>query len=374
MMSAVFKLTIRLYHFLLRLYPAGFRNDFEEQMLLDFADMAVDAGKQGILSYFLFYLRELVDFPVNLLKVYLMEGSMFKILYSQAVRYGLRAAIGFGVAFPTSVLGFVFTGFAGESIIVQVEVLFYDLFHTLPMYEIISWIPSALGFLLAGLLIGGWVAILFSDRSNYPRYVLAGMLGWFLYRVTFDFSNSHQWAFFLGTRNSIYFNTAILILAGAFLGLILIVARGERREPLRLLVLAAIIYPLTAYLYVKILFKFSIIEAPWLFIALMTLITVYMIGVLALAIKSDGGRKNLWLMAVSSLGYPFLAYAVAFVASMIYSPTLPMRIYPGGDGFWPLVFSIVLSQAIYGFLFGLIVGTVWGVHKRSGAPQATAST
>jgi hypothetical protein len=362
-----------MYRALLRLYPAVFRSEFQEQMLLDFMDMAVDARKRGRLSFFLFSLRELVDFPINLLKVYLMEGRMFRILRSQPVRYGLRAAIGFGAAFPMSVLGFVFTGFASESLTIELEVFYYDLFHALPLYEIISWIPVALGFLLAGLLVGGLLAVLFADRSNYSRYVLSGMLGWFLCRSTFDLSNSYQWAFFLGTRHNSYFHIALLILGGAFLGLILIVARSERREPLRLLMLVAITYPLLAYLYVKLLFKFSIVEAPWLFIALMSLITIYMIGVLALAIKSDGGRKNLWLIAVSAIGYPLLAYAGILIASMIFSPTLPTTIYPGGDGFWPMVLAIVLSQAIYGILFGLLVGAVWGIQKKTGASQAMAS-
>ena len=371
-MTRLSDVLISMYGFLLHLYPAAFQREFQEQMLLDFTDMAVDARKKGRFSFFLFYLRELVDFPINLLRVYLMEGSMFRIFHSQPVRYGLRAAIGFGAAFPTSVLGFVFTGFASESLIIQLEVFYYDLFHTLPLYEIISWFPSALGFLLAGLLIGGLLAVLFADRSNYSRYVLSGMLGWFLYRATFDLSNSYQWGFFLGTRHNIYFNIAILFLAGAFLVLLLIVARSERREPLRLFTIVAITYPLLAYLYVKLLFKFSIIEAPWLFIALVILITIFMTGVLALAIKSDGGRKNLLLIAVSAIGYPLLAYAGILIASMIFSPTLPRTIYPGRDGFWPMVLAIVLSQAIYGILFGLLVGLFLGFKKMRELPSAVA--
>jgi hypothetical protein len=298
---------------------------------------------------------------------------MYKIFRSQPVNYGLRAAIGFGVAFPMSVLGVVFTGFVSDAFIIKLEVFYYDLFHNLPFFEIISWMPSALGFLLAGLIVGCLLAVLFADRSNFARYVLSGMLGWFLCRATFDLSNSFHWMFFLGTRHSGYFHIVLLILAGAFLGLILIVARSERREPLRLLMLIAILYPLIAYLYLELLFKFSIIEAPWLFIALMILITIYMIGVLALAIISDGGRKNLWLIVASAVGYPLLAYAGILIASMIFPPALPTTIYPGGDGFWPMVLAIVFSQAVYGMLFGLLVGAVWGVQKKTGVSQAMAS-
>jgi len=367
-------LIIRTYSLLLRLYPSSFRNEFEEQMLLDFSDMAADAGKKGRFAFVFFCLRELVDFPFNLLSVHLREGNMFKVLRSQPVNYGLRGAIGFGAAFPTSVIGFVFMNLANESMLAPLQVLYYDLFHTLPLYEIVAWFPSALGFLLTGLLVGCLLAVLFADRSNYRRYILAGMLGWFLHRVTSDLLNSHQWRFFLGTTHSTYLNIAALILSGAFLGLILVVSRSERRESLRLLAVGAIAYPLTAYLYAKLLFKLSIVDTPRLFIALMILMAVTIASVLVLAGKSDGGRKNLWLVAVGAVGYPLLAYAGAFLAARIYSPAFLTPIYPGGVGFWPMVLAIALSQAVYGVLFGLLLGIAWGFQNKNSVPQVAAGT
>jgi len=70
-------------------------------------------------------------------------------------------------------------------------------------------------------------------------------------------------------------------------------------------------------------------------------------------------------MMASAVGYPLLAYAGVFIAARIYSPALPTTIYPGGTGFWSLVFAIALSQAMYGILFGLLVGLVLGFQKKN---------
>ena len=96
-------IVIKIFSFLLCLYPAEFRSDFRGQMLQDFSDMAVDAERKGRFSLFLFCLRELIDFPVNLLRVHFEEGRKFKILRSQPVNNGLRSGPGFGITFALTV-------------------------------------------------------------------------------------------------------------------------------------------------------------------------------------------------------------------------------------------------------------------------------
>jgi hypothetical protein len=98
-MTRIVEIIILVYSFLLRLYPGSFRHEFQEQMLLDFSDIAADAWKKGRAFFALFCLRELIDFPVNLIRMHFQEGPMFKVIHSQPVTYGLRSALGFGIGF-----------------------------------------------------------------------------------------------------------------------------------------------------------------------------------------------------------------------------------------------------------------------------------
>lgn len=97
-MKSMPEIMIGIYRFLLRLYPISFRNEFEEQMLLDFLDMATDASNRGKWALLFFCLRELIDFPVNLLKMYLEKESMIPIFRPQAAGNILRIALAFGLA------------------------------------------------------------------------------------------------------------------------------------------------------------------------------------------------------------------------------------------------------------------------------------
>jgi hypothetical protein len=90
------QLLIKIYSFLLGLYPPAFRNEFREQMLLDFSDMVIDADAKGKSYLFRFCIREMFDFPLNLLRVH---GKENKMLCSKSLNFGLRGAVGFGVVY-----------------------------------------------------------------------------------------------------------------------------------------------------------------------------------------------------------------------------------------------------------------------------------
>src|SRR5512138_204301 len=98
------KSILMIYRLLLRLYPCRFRGEFEEQMLLDFSDMAADARAKGRFSFVLFCVRELIDFPLSLLMAQYKEGRMFRMLRSQPVSYALRGAAGFGLGFGAAAI------------------------------------------------------------------------------------------------------------------------------------------------------------------------------------------------------------------------------------------------------------------------------
>ncbi len=380
-MTGIPGIMIRMYGLLLRLYPNSFRSEFAEQMLLDFSDMAADAGKKGCFSFALFCLHELIDFPVNLLRVHFEEGRMFRLLRSQPVNYSLRGAFGFGLAFGLAILVDSFLSLKlwieDDSMIGLLQVYVYGLFHTEHGLELISWIPYALGSLVTGLFLGIVVAFLFADRSKYARYILVTMLCWFLHdAVESILMNSVGLGFFLGDRHMIYFMRALSILSGASLGLICYVAKSGKRSSSRMLIMSAFGYPAIAYLYLQLIFKLSLVETPWMFIALMLLMIVYIGGIILIAVKSESSPKVPWLVVVGLIGYPLLPYAghyFAYLLSLLIHSPYPRQMPVGSPDYWRLMVAVALEQSIYGILFGMLIGLVFGLQKKSSPPQLTAN-
>lgn len=379
-MTGMSGIILKIYGILLHLYPTSFRNEFEEQMLLDFSDMAIDASEKGRFSFALFFLRELVDFPFNLLRVHLNDGPIFRILRSQPVNHALRGALGYGVVFGLANLisqVVVLKLFIdGNSIIGNLQVLYFDLFHTEHGLELISWIPNAIASLLTGLVLGILFAVLFADRSTYRPYILSGMLGWFLHDAIRDILwHSANLGFFLGTWHSIYLIYTQSVLSYAFLGLIFIVAKSEKREPMRWLVLGSVAYPVIAYFYLQLLFKLSIIETPRMFIALMVLMAIYIGSVVVIAFRSDVGRKATWIIPASAVA-PLLLSPIAhwfiYWVSILIGPTnFPYEMPVDSPQYWALMFRMAIENAIYGVLLGLIMGVLFGLLNKRMPHQET---
>ena len=107
-MTNILDLVIKIYHLLLHLYPSPFREEFEEQMLLDFSDMAADSRRKGTGNFASFCIHELIDFPISLWQLRCKEGGMLRIFRSRAVNYGLRGALACGVTF---FLGYIINDF-----------------------------------------------------------------------------------------------------------------------------------------------------------------------------------------------------------------------------------------------------------------------
>ncbi len=96
-MKTFLSLIIRFYTCLLALYPRSYRQEFGEEMLMDFSELAKDARQKGKQALALFCLRELVDFPANLLKAHLGKG-MSPSFRPGAARNILQVALAFGLA------------------------------------------------------------------------------------------------------------------------------------------------------------------------------------------------------------------------------------------------------------------------------------
>ncbi len=373
-------LLIKIYSLLVRLYPRPFRSEFEEQMLLDFADLARDAERQGWGTLLKFCLKELIDFPKNVLWTHLKDGGLIQLLRAQPVDHALRGALGYGVVFGLAV---VISGFVSlklyiedDSIVGNLQVLYFDLFHTEHGLEFISWLPSAIASLLTGLVLGILFAVLFATRSTYRRFIVAGMLGWFLH----DAVRSILWqaanlGFFLGTRQTIYLCWAETLLSGAFLALTFIVAKSNSRESMRLLKIGSFAYPLSAYLSIQLLFKLSIVETPWMFLALMALMTVYICSVFIISLRSGMERREMWIIAAGAFMYvilPYLShYFVSWVSALIPFPVLPVTgVLADSTLAWKYMFRIALDNSIYGIVFGFFMGSMFGLLPR-GNPKTT---
>jgi len=308
---------------------------------------------------------------------------MLRVLRLQPVNYGLRGALGYGIVFglATLISEFVILKLFIEdnSVIGNLQVLFFDWFHTEHGLDLIGWLPNAIGSLLAGLVLGVLFAVLFTDRSKYGRYILSGMLGWFLHDVVISILwSSANLGFFLGSQHSIYFSRMEMVLSGAFLGLIFIVAKSERSEPVRLLSIGSLAYPLVTYFYVKLLFKLTIIETPWMFIALVILMVVYLASVFMIASKSGLGRKAIWMMVVGTLLYQLLPYILhdlfIWLSLLIPPPVFPPAGIPADSpAAWQLYSRIALDQSIYGMIFGLSMGCMFGLLNKRNPQQQMAT-
>lgn len=356
-------LLIRIYHFLLQLYPVRFRREFEEQMLFDFSDMATDAAQKGTLSLVVFCLHELIDLPGNLLRTHLSDDGMLRILRSQPVNQGLRGATGFGA-------GFAFTTAAAWLVSGLIYSTFELLMQSLPgriqadlQTDSIYWIPFAAYLATTGTIFGLLLALFRGNRTKFHRYVLSGVLCWVIPELI-----SYILVWSLG--ESYYHNEnltptlgyTMCVLIGIFLSATYVIAESDRKESLRYLVAASVIYPLGTYLLIKLLFYLLHEITPVFFFSLMAFMIALIIGVLAMTMP--GRRKLYFMVVVGGVGYFLLNRALFYVASHIpgFSLALDMGIVP--DVFVTPMYYMAIYKAIFGALFGLFVGLIFGTHKR----------
>jgi hypothetical protein len=361
----------RSYSRLLALFPPGFREQFRADMCSDFADGLHEAAQGGLFSALKFLLREALDLPGAVLHAHLEEANMVKVLRSGSMNAACRGALGFGAAYALSSLVSTWamqTMLAPESFIGDLQVHYYDLFRTEHGLELISEIPSMLSSLVTGLLVGIGLGILFGKPAYRLRYALAGMLGWFLHDVVINmFWIPQDLNFYLGTRHATYLADALRLLSGAFLGLIFVVARSQKPEPLRWLAIGGLAYPVITYLYVRLLFKLFIVETPRLFIALMFLVMLFIASVFFIAVKSDPSRRAAWLVVIGGVSI-ILSSIVAGVLIRTFLPGLiPSMDIPHSFS-WNLQFQFAAMDAIYGLLFGLSLGLILGLQRRLGPP------
>jgi hypothetical protein len=360
----------RIYNFLLRLYPRSFRSEFEEQMLLDFADMVADAREKGKLFFILFFLRELVDFPVNLIRVHFQEGPMFR---SQPVNFGLRNALGFGIGFAVITLSslwisrLLFPVF--EPVLNAYSVWYYDTFHNERWIGLLDSLVQLLSYALTGISFGLVFSLLAGTPRRRGKYFLAGSLAWLTPSlISHAISDSFGWSYFLKDGQSTVLGVSLAVLMGVFWGAGIGFAESDRKVSTRYLVGAAFGYPLATYLFVRLLFSLWLEITPWFFISLLLLMIVFITSVVAVAISID--RKTLWTMVGGVAGCLILDRVAVYIAyQLLHLPQFPLNSSMLQDHYFVYEISWAAYEAIFGVLLGLMLGLIFGYQRKNMQPQ-----
>jgi hypothetical protein len=234
-----------------------------------------------------------------------------------------------------------------NSVLDLMSVFYFDTFQTEFPPDLFYWIPSIVSSLL---------------------------ICWFLSREALGILVYTNLSFFLGWRNTSILFQLSYILSALFLGLIFYLPNPENCIRLPYLALALFAYPITTYLYLRILYKFSIVDGQTMFPALLLLLLLYIARVLAIAFKSRSSKKVPWTVIVFTLGlllFPIILHNRYF--SII--PALPLPditgTFYGSAQYWAFTSRMSVNNTIDGLVFGLIIGAVLGLLNQRKVQQAT---
>ncbi len=121
----------------------------------------------------------------------------------------------------------------------------------------------------------------------------------------------------------------------------------------------------------RVLLQLSIIESPWLFIAMMILVILYLASIFIIAIKSDLGKKAPWTIVAGAAAIILSQFLAGQVIRLFFA-SLTAQIYAIHEFSLGMLFKFAALDAVYGILFGLLLGLVLGIQKRVLPPQPAA--
>jgi hypothetical protein len=219
------------YERLLKLYPADFQAEFGEEMAGVFDSALQDVSHGGLFALTAVCLRELVDFPKNLLREYASKmGKEFGPKITQPLLLNPKqsaslGALGFGMGFALLILLRALADPANNTILVN--------FGS-------TWIRETLLFMLIGALGGGLIG---AGSRSFPlmkRFIIAGTLGsglggslgtLFLY-LYYRFGING--VFHQAPLLNVFAVLSVIILIGALTGAALGLAQGIQQQAARL--------------------------------------------------------------------------------------------------------------------------------------------
>ena len=200
-------------------------------MLLDFSDLAEDASGKGMLSLLVFLLRELQDFPINLLSVCLKEYPMSTIFGPKLAHNALRGGFALGLVFATvwTTFWLLFSVMQEQGWIFLLRIANsrgWHLTYNAAAQTILYFSSLILGALLAGVLL----AMFFREARQVKRYLLASLLGWVA-----PFALIRILGLFL-KDNAIFLQSGTVIIGLGIGTLFSVILRDHKRTPWILLV------------------------------------------------------------------------------------------------------------------------------------------
>ncbi len=300
---------------------------------------------------------------------------MRKVFRSRPANYGVRGALGFAIAFFLDSLfeRFIYQKFAASS--EAVEDLLWGLFHAPIPGNAVFLISFFVSVLVTGLLFGIAAALLFADRSRYFRYIVASMAGWFLWFAIGNVVDETlgNTSFYLGTKYAAYLTQMIWVLSCAFLGLIFVVARNNKKGPYRCFVAGAFVYPLLFYFCIRLLFWIGWIETPYLFMALAALVAICIGSVFVIAIKSEDQPRIPWTFLVFAIGFPLVTYGTGFILrSFVPSWQAFISASVSAHQNWRQIVLLAMLAGLFEIPLGIFVGVTLGFQKNNNSQQLPA--
>jgi hypothetical protein len=223
---------------LLRLYPRDFREDFYEEMYLDFADTVEVASKRGMASLLVALLRELRDFPIGLLGAYLIKERMFNLFQPESMQKIFRVALAFGLTLAIANM----TGIA--------------IFAVMEDQVVVSMIQEYCIKMLGALLAGLMLPLILREVRQIKRYLLVGIVIWMfpdiLNRIVWEFTKSSHSTLLNGIIGIGY-----MTIMGFAMGFLFSLALQDRQKTPWLIFVGGAGYFLASWAYAFMIWRFD---------------------------------------------------------------------------------------------------------------------
>lgn len=370
-MNTLIKILRTLYACSVWLYPREYRLEFGEEILQVFEASLWEAAAQGVWALSLCCLRELRDYPVNLLRTHLEKNRLSSFLRSEPVYFTLRG--GFAL-----VVLFVAYHVVSDLVLSQMQtmgmgffsVYFNDLAR--PYYDALI---ALLAWLSAAAVSGTLFALFFGGRARLRWFVLlagiATLPWWVSYALFWLVGGEQDIAVpYLGrlfpdaSENMAWIGVVAvaIVTAGSLLFLLVVLLREQVRfRWLMLAGMAAWMPELMINESFALIQPESISEIQRL--ASNALLGAFLGGMLGLLLKER--RKLLWLLVAGLLLYPAADYVFFhLIYAWLVAPLFPVEM-----SVEQFALQGSLSAAIQGVIFGLPIAIVFVWLARGHLPQ-----